>query len=189
MDPSRRILPVLAALTFAACEGGLFYIDIEESAQATVQGGSLLEGLLGDLGFEDFVTMDLTASEELRNQGVKPGDILNVTLTAFDLEVLSPDSGDLTFLDTMAVYVDADDLPRVRIASYSDFPPGQQLVSFDLDEVDLTDYAVSDSMTIDTEVTGRSPSQTTTIEATFAVEVGVTSQGACNQWRASRETE
>ncbi|MFT5681403.1 MAG: hypothetical protein ACI8RZ_002309 [Myxococcota bacterium] len=189
LDPSRRLLPIAAIAGFLACnDDGLFHITIEETAQTTVQGGSLLEDLLGDLGFEEFVTVDLTASEELRNQGVEPGDIVNVTLTTFDLEVLSPDNGDLSFLDEMAVYVEADGLPRMRVAFLDNFPEGQKYVSFNLDDADLTEYAVSEAMSIDTEVTGRSPASDTTIKAYFVVDVGVTSQGACNQWQASRES-
>lgn len=182
----RTALPILSLLA-AGCSNGLFYIEVEETAETTVQGGSLLEELLGDLGFEEFVTMDITASEELVNQGVEPGDIVNVELIAFDLEVTAPADGDMTFLEEMSVYVDGDDLPRVRIAHLDDFPPGQQLVSFDLDGVDLTPYVTGESMGIDTEVTGRSPDEDTTIKASFVVDVGVTSQGALNQWRQSRE--
>jgi hypothetical protein len=181
----RVFTPLLGMLT--GCGGGLFYIEVEETAQTTVSGGTLLEELLGDLGFEEFVTMDITASEELQNQGVEPGDIVNVTLIAFDLTVTDPADGDLTFLEEMAVYVEGDDLPRVRIAHLDDFPPGQQQVSFELDDVDLTPYVTGESMGIDTEVTGRSPSEDTTILASFVVDVGVTSQGAWSQWRQSRE--
>ena len=171
-----------------ACQGGLFTIDIEQSAQTTVPAGTLLEDLLGELGFEEFVTVDITASEELQNQGVQPGDIVNVTLTAVEMSVVAPSSGDLSFFDEITVFVEADTLPRVQIASLNSFPDGQQQVSFNLDEVDLTDYAVSQAMTIDTEVTGRSPDEETTIQADIVVEVGVTSQGACNQIRGTADS-
>ena len=59
----------------------LLTISIEESATTTVAGGTVLEDLLGDLGFDEFVTMDLTSSEELKNQGVEPGDIAESALT------------------------------------------------------------------------------------------------------------
>ena len=189
LDPHRRLLPIAAAIGFMACDDGLLTIEIEQTAKPTISGGSLLADLLGDLGCEEFVTLDSTASEELQNQGVEPGDIVDVTLTAFDLEVLSPDSGDLTFFDEIEVFVSTEELPRVRIAWLDSFPEGQQYVSFNLEDVDLTEYAVSEAMTIDTEVTGRSPDEDTTIQAYFVVDVGVTSQGACNQWKASRASD
>ena len=147
-----------------------------------------MEDVLGDLGFEEFVTVDITASEELQNQGVQPGDIVNVTLTGFEMSVLEPADGDLSFFEEITVYVEANALPRVRIASLDTFPAGQQYVTFNLDEVDLTDYAVSQAMFIETEVTGRSPDEDTTIKADIIIDVGVTSQGACNQVRGAVET-
>jgi hypothetical protein len=182
----KTTLPFLGLLA-AGCSDGLFYIEVEESAEVTVPGGTLLEELLGDLGFEEFVTMDITASDELVNQGVEPGDIVNVSLTTFDLEVTAPTDGDMTFFEEMSVFVDGDDLPRVRIASLDAFPEGQQRVSFDRDGVDLTPYVTGTAMGIDTEVTGRSPDEDTTIKAYFVVEVGVTSQGVRNQWQSRND--
>ena len=46
--------------------------------------------------------------------------------------------------------------------------------------VDISEYVVQDSMNITTEVTGSLPSEDTSIEAHIALEIGVTSQGACN---------
>ena len=43
---------------FFGCSS-LLTISIEETATTTVEGGTVLEDLLGDLGFEEFVTMDL----------------------------------------------------------------------------------------------------------------------------------
>ena len=187
-NSTRRLLPVAVVTGFVACQGGLFSIELEESAQTTIAGGTLLEDVLGDLGFEEFVTVDITASEELQNQGVQPGDIVNVTLTGFEMSVLEPADGDLSFFEEITVYVEANALPRVRIASLDTFPAGQQYVTFNLDEVDLTDYAVSQAMFIETEVTGRSPDEDTTIKADIIIDVGVTSQGACNQVRGAVET-
>ena len=57
----------------------------------------------------------------------------------------------------------------------------------DLEDVDLTDYVVSQSLTIRTDVSGRRPEDETTVEARFALRVGVTSQGACNYLRREDE--
>ena len=54
------------------------------------------------------------------------------------------------------------------------------LVDFLLEDVDLADYVVSDSMSITTEASGSVPSETVTIKATADFEIGVTAQGACN---------
>ena len=51
---------------------------------------------------------------------------------------------------------------------------------FDIVDVDLTDYVVSHSMTLTTEVSAHRPDADTEVEARFVVDVGVTVQGACS---------
>ena len=177
----RRHLFVMGiAALWAACQAQLFTIHVEESAETLVEQGTLLEDLVGELGFSDFLEMDLTQSTELQNQGVEPGDIQEVRFELLELEALEPEGADLSFLSAMDVYVEAPGLDAVLIASQDAFPEGQALVPFDLEDVDLTDYVVSQSMTIRTEVTGHRPDEDTLVEARFDVAVGVTGQGACN---------
>lgn len=176
----RPICNTLLLMGGLACQGKLVTISVEKQSTTTVEGGSILENLLGDLGFDSFVSMDLTQSEELQNQGVEPGDIVDVRLVYLELEALSPPGADLSFIDSMDVYVSAPGLDEVRVASADDFPEGQAVVSFDIADVDLTDYVVSESMTLRTDVTGHRPDEDTEVEARFAVDVGVTVKGACS---------
>lgn len=169
-----------------SCSGPLARITIEETASTTIEGGTVLEQLLDDFGFGNFLDMDITASEELANQGVGPGDIEDVYLIELTLEATDPPNADLTFIESIDVFVSAPDLPRVRVAFQSSFPQGQALVPFELEDVDLTDYVVSQSMSLETEVTGSRPNEDTTVEAGFALQLGVTSQGVCNQIRGNR---
>lgn len=177
----RPLLPPLLALGWLACQSSLFTIEVSDSATTTVEAGTILEDLLGDLGFEEFVSMDLTAAEELQNQGVSPGDIQEVYLTSFSLTAASPDGADLSFLDSMELWVEAPGLEPALIAWQDEFPEGEGTVVFELEGVDLTDYVVSQSMTLTTEVTAHRPDQDTEVRADFSLDVGVTSQGACNQ--------
>lgn len=172
-------LPLL--LLTSACGGSLKTIQVEQSATTVVPGGSLLEDLLGSLGFDAFTSMDITESEELENQGVEPGDVVDVELVAFELEALEPSGSDLAFLDSMQVLALAEGLPEIQVASQTSFPEGQALVEFQLSGEDLTDYVTSQAMTLTTQVTGHSPSEDTTVEARFVLDVGVTLQGAANQ--------
>jgi len=170
-------------LVWSACGGDLFTVGVEDEATTTIPAATPLEVLLGDVGFGDFASMDLTSSQEIRNQGVEPGDIEEVFLVAFELEALSPDGADLSFIDRMELYVEAPGLPRRRVASQDDFPAGEAVVAFELEGVDLTDYVVSEAMTLSTEVEGRRPDDDTEVEARYGIDVGVTAQGACNQVR------
>jgi hypothetical protein len=159
----------------------LLTIEISESTQVTVEKGTLLEEFLSDVGFDDFVSMNLVESQALSNQGVQPGDIEHVYLTLLEMEAIEPTESDLSFFDQMTFFASAPNIERAQIASASSFPEGQGLVSFDLADVDLTDYVVSESMTLTTDVTARRPAEDTLIEARFTVTVEATLQGAKNQ--------
>lgn len=155
-------------------------LNIEEKAQVVVDKGTLLEELLGDFGFDSFVTMDLTASEQMKNQGAGPGDVRDVQLIYFEMEAVEPPGADLSFIESMDILVEPPELDSVLLASSDSFPEGQGLVEFTLADVDLTPYVVSQSMTITTDVTAKRPDVDTTIEARFQVDVRVTVQGVRN---------
>lgn len=159
--------------------GKLFTIHVRETSVTTVPAATPLEVLISDFGFGDFVAMDITAADELQNQGVEPGDVRDVRLEEFTLEALDGD-GDLAFLDRLEIWVEAPDLPSERLASKTEFPAGQALVEFDIDDLDLTEYVQSQAMTITTEVSGQRPERETDVEAYFDLAVGVTGQGVRN---------
>lgn len=172
-----------------ACSAKVYTLDVSDSAEVVVEQGTILEDLLGDMGFEEFVSMDITASEELRNQGVAPGDIRDVFLVSFSLSAVSPSGADLSFMERMDIYVEAPGLSRALVASADAFPEGQARVDFEMQNLDLTPYAVSQSMTFSTDVTAHRPDADTTVRADFAVEVGFTGQGACAQAKAARDAD
>jgi hypothetical protein len=177
----RRGMGLLLLLCCAGCQGKLFTIKVAESAQTTVERGTLLEELAGDMGFDSFLAMDITSSSELANQGVAPGDVKDVRLTSFELEALEPGGADLSFLESLEVYVEAPDLPRVLLASAGAFPEGRAVVELVVEDEDLTAYVVSESMTFDLEIEGVRPPEDTLVEGRFELAVGVTGQGLVNQ--------
>lgn len=178
---TRSLMTLLPLVALTACDGNLFTIHIEDEATTTVEKGTVLEDLVGDFGFGDFVSMDLTESAALQNQGVGPGDIQDVRLEYMQLEATAPSGADLSFFTSMDIYVEAPDLPRLLIASASDFPEGQSTIDMTIEDADLTDYATSQSMTFDVDVNARRPSQDTDVTSRFSVAVGVTGQGVRNQ--------
>lgn len=166
-----------------ACQGQIATIELSESAEATIEGQSTLGGitdLVGALGFDGFTEMDISQSQELVNQGVQPGDIESAMVTSFSLTAVDPADGDLSFISRLEIWVEAPDLEPVLVASQVDFPEGVSVVEFDLEDVDLVDYVVSDSMKITTDATGTVPEETITIQADASFAIGVTAQGACN---------
>lgn len=180
--PTRPVLLLLPLLV--GCGGGLFNIRISDEATTTVGKGTIVEDFVGNMGFSDFIQMDLTDAAELQNQGVEPGDISEVELEMFELEAVAPEGADLAFLSAITLSVEAPDLPDVVVASADDFPEGQALVPLTLEDVDLTEYVVSESMTFTTDVSGNRPAEDTDVTARFTVRVRVTGQGVRNQARS-----
>jgi len=170
---------VLSLAVLVACTATLLTIPIEREAETVIEEGTVLEELISDIGFGDFVSMDLTTAQELENQGVSAGDVRDVELVLFELEATAPQGADLSFIESMSLFVEAPGLERTLVASAPGFPAGEAVVTFDLEAVDLTPFVVSESMTLSTDVTGRRPDQDTTVVARFALDVGVTGQGAC----------
>jgi hypothetical protein len=171
----------------AACQGALFRFDVSQSDTVVIEQGTVLEALVAELGF-DFLDADIEVSQELANQGVAPGDVSGVYFRELVLTVQAPASGDLAFIERLEFFVSGDGLPTQRVAWQDEFAPGQPVVTLNLDDVDLTDYVVAESMDIVTEVGGRRPSEDTTVEAAFVIEVGATRQGACNQLKGDADS-
>lgn len=159
------------------CDVTLTEIAVSGDTKTTVEQGTIVEDLIGDLGFSDFVSMDLTTAEELQNQNVKPGDISSAVLTDFGLQAVSG-SADLSFMESMDLLVAAESLPELRIAFATAFPEGEATVDFQTTGSDITHYVTSQAMTLQTDVTARRPDEDTVVRAYWTVTIGVTTQGA-----------
>ncbi len=167
-----------------ACGGSLFTVEIERSSEAVIAKGNILDVLLGDLGFGELSDLDITTSEEIQNAGAEPGDIDGVFVQRMSLSVVDPPGADLAFIDRIDVFVEAPDLARVLIASSDAFGDGVTAVDLELEGLDLTEYAVSTSMTVSLSATGRRPSVDTRLLAEIVLDVGVTREGACKAARS-----
>lgn len=163
-------------LLLSGC-ASLLTVKIDGSATTVVEAATLVEVLVGDLGFDELVRMDLTEEGELANQGVEPGDLVSVELIEFELEALSG-SPDLQFLDWLAVTIEAPELPEVQIASQNEFPAGQPTVEMEMTGAELVDYAVSQAITLRTDVEAERPEQDTEVEARYVFKVQATLRGA-----------
>lgn len=170
----RSSLALLVLAGLGTCSG-LDTLAVEERASATVSAASPLETLISTVGFPELASLDLTDNQTLQNQGVSRSQIDSVILVRLALAVISPSGQDLSFLDEMRFFVSAPELPRQEIAARTSFEAGQSFVEFELREVELADYVAAESMSIDTEATGRRPAQETQLEITldFLVDVDV----------------
>lgn len=177
----RLLMATLGVLMVAggspSCEDALLFTVVSTS-QTEIEGSALGIELVG-LVFPELATFDISQSKELQNQGVEPEDLESVKLSSFTLKVSSPDTIDLSFIDSIRFLAEADGLSQVEIASYGDIPAGTRQIDLTLADVELVDYVVSDTMSITTEVQARQPSEDTVLEATVTFDVQVTPQGFC----------
>ncbi len=167
------LLLLLGAIT---C-GGLDHFQVKKSSTTTVASGSVVEQLVGSLGFGDLATFNIADAQEFKNQGVDKNDIDSVKLNQLTLTITSPSGADFTFLDELSFYVEGGSLPKKRIAHGGPFQAGLSTVGLDVDDVELKDYAILPSMSITTEVVGRRPAQDTTVEARIVLDVDVNVSG------------
>ena len=115
--------------------------------------------LVGDVGFGNFASFDITQSQELKNQGVKREQITSVKLTKLSIEVTSPANGqDLTFIDSLTFFVESPGVAKKEIAKGGPFTAGATKADLTLVDLELAPYAAAPSMTFTTAATGKRPS-------------------------------
>lgn len=165
--------PTLLLLFLIGC--GLLRFEVDHQASTEIPGGGLVGQLLDTLSFTGLNEFDTTIEDEIADQGVEPGDVRSVRLTLFSL---SADT-DLSFIQSMEVFVQAPDFDEVRVAHGDDFPAGETQVELILDEVDLADALAAGAMSFRVEVDGAAPAEDTRIDVSLIAEIEATAQGAC----------
>ncbi|RMD59397.1 hypothetical protein D6833_11495 [Candidatus Parcubacteria bacterium] len=167
----KRAIPFLVCLLLVSCEEWRT-VEIEETAETVVEQGTVVEQLVGSMGFGDFLNMDISANQELQNSDIQKNHIEKAKLTLLRLTITDPPSGqDFTFLDSLEFFVESPNASKQRIAHLDAFEAGETTVDLELDDVELAPYATDDYMNVTAEVTGRRPDNDTTIEALMRIEV------------------
>ena len=169
----REGIGVLAILV-AGCE--VTDVNIEQVGTAFIPR----DHTVGPVEMPEMEDLDLVLAV-IDNPGVGGEDITDATITSLRVEVLSPETADLAFAESVEVFAEAPGMGRVRIAHQDEFPAGEQIVEFETDDVDLRDYVASRSVTIRAEISGDAPEELVEVEAVANLNVGVTMRGVCNQ--------
>lgn len=173
----RESLVLLALLLATLTCSGVDNIEVEATGETTVES-SLVGELVGELSFLGFEGIDISESQEFKNQGYTKDQVDSVRLQRFVLSVKAPEDGDFDFLARVSFYAEAEGLPRKEIARLDPVPEGQSEIEMELLDAELRDYAVAESMTITTEATGSAPERDTTIAARVVLDVDVNVAGS-----------
>ena len=177
---NRIFLRIFTLLIFVGLScGALDTFTVTEKAQATINKGTFVEQLLGDLGFGKLLTLRIMDSQQLKNQGVERHEVDSIFVDTVTLEILDPAAGqDFTFLDSIEFYVETSGQPKRLLAKGSGFASGDIRIGLEVEHFDLAPYATEEAMDITTAVTGRRPTSDTVIEATLDFSVDANVSGA-----------
>jgi len=74
-----------------------------------------------------------------------------VKLSELTLEITAPENENFDFLRSMAIYISAEGLDEMKIASISDIPSGAKKISLVVEDTDLTPYIIGDEISFRTE--------------------------------------
>lgn len=169
-----------APLLIAAC--GLLSLQVDKTVTTTIAGGGLVGELLGTLDFTGLDSVDVDIEQELADQGAEPGDLSSVTVSELSLTA----SPDLSFLDSIHVYVSGDGVDEVEVASATSFPEGESTVELTTTGADFKDAVIAGGLTFRVDASGTQPTDDTDVDVHVVVDLVATPQGACNA--ASRDS-
>ena len=160
----------LLALSLCGC--GLVQFDVPQEGDSQVQGCSGITCVLNTFGFSNFLTMNLSQTQEWQANAAQKDKISSAKLTSLTLDVTKPAGGDMSFLKTLNFYISAQNLPKILVADGSTFPPGVSHIELNMHpEAELAPYVKADTFSLTTDVTGSQPAQDETIHAKVIVHI------------------
>ncbi|WP_289061290.1 hypothetical protein [uncultured Zobellia sp.] len=139
------ILTVFATLTSCDKLDELTKFDLDYTTQVTIPSTAGI-----DLPFEIFTPDVETNSEsEFEVNDTRKDLIEEIKLTKLELEITSPDDSDFSFLESLKVYISAEDLDEIMIASKDEIEETVgDVLDVDVIDVDLKDYIKKDKFNL-----------------------------------------
>ncbi|MEL6592225.1 MAG: hypothetical protein AAFQ68_19165 [Bacteroidota bacterium] len=138
------LLPVLAiCLTIFSCEklSEITQFNLNYTASVTVPATAGI-----DLPFDLFTPdIETNTEQEFETERTSKDLLEEVKLTKLDLVITDPTDEDFSFLESITVFLEAEGLPEIAIATLDPIPaePGSEL-SLVVIEDDLKDYIKKD---------------------------------------------
>lgn len=166
----RRLLALLLlplAGASSACGLDVVEITIEEEGQVGL-AGVLLPGI-GNFGS--------SLERALSDEDVDPGDVDSMKVLGCRLEMISQGgiTNDLTFLEKMEFYLDADGMEQKLLAGRNGFTEGEREVDLDVtDDLELKPYLKAGGMSVSVDAPMvQPPPDLVEIRVTFRIRVNV----------------
>jgi hypothetical protein len=141
----------ILAVSLSSCKKKAVYANFETqySFKVTVPANALLASPLFPLSFEE-----TSNSEDQYSLNDTRKDLVEeVHVKSFLLEIDSPATDDLSFLNSVKFYINADAEPEMLVASKDPVPADvAKDLSLDVEDVNLATYLRKDAFTIRTKV-------------------------------------
>ncbi|WP_405412468.1 hypothetical protein [Maribacter sp. Asnod1-A12] len=132
---------------FTACDklDELTKFDMEYSQRATIPSSAGI-----DLPFDVFTPEMETNSESTFEVNDTRKDLIEeIRLTELEMVILSPDGADFSFLNSIEVYISADDLEEIKIAYLEEVPEDAgSVITLDTSDADLKEYIKKDEFSL-----------------------------------------
>jgi hypothetical protein len=137
-------------LLFSQCEviDKFTQFNIDNQTEFTVSSTTIIDSPF-DINTPDITT---NSSSEFSNNDTRSDLIESIKLTSLKLQIKTPTDGNFNFLKAVTIFINADGLDEIEIASISDIPDND-LTSLDLDtsSSDLKAYIKKETYTLRVE--------------------------------------
>jgi hypothetical protein len=169
------VRPLALLLLLTGC-GTSVYFETDVKGSATVQGsplGGLLNVFPQAAGFSN---LNMTQTQDFKNQGVKKEDVKSVKLKKVTLTLTSPTGADFSWLTSLRISAKTgSQSEEIAFKDGIDKLPKSNVLELELKPVELKPYVVADEMSMTTEASGKQPAQDSTIDvvARFGVDAVV----------------
>lgn len=145
----KPILLSILVVFFYSCDriDELTMFDVEFTTSFTIPSSSII-----NLPF-DIATPETTTNSEstFENNDTRSDLVESVRLRELRLDLIAPSDGDFNFLNEIEIFITADGLPEVLIASDLDIEPNDsRSLDLDIEDVELREYIVQDTYTLRT---------------------------------------
>ncbi len=161
----KNILYICLLVCFSQCDviDKLTQFNIDHQTEFTVASTTIINTPI-NINTPDVTT---NSSSEFSNNDTRADLIESIKLTSLRLRINSPSDGSFNFLKSITIYIDAEDLDEIEIASLSDIPDDDfTSLSLDTNDNELKEYIKKDSYSLRVEtVTDQTISEDYVIKA------------------------
>lgn len=119
--------------------------------------------------------------EQIAELGIEQDDVSRIVMRDVGLKVLVPAGGDLSFVESLELWISADGEEDLQLVAHDAFDAGVGDVHPVVVDADLRPYVFGEGLVLTPLLDGVPPPAETTVQIALEVEVGVTWQGILNR--------